>query len=72
MCGMCGLFFCKPREIYMRVLTCLSRYQPDIGADGVFYLADADELVGGMAAARLAWSQLQRGGRHEGLVAQGG
>ena len=45
----------------MRVLTCLSRYQPDIGADGVFYLADADELVGGVAAARLAWPQLQRG-----------
>ena len=46
--------------------------EADVGLDGLRNLAEQDELVGTMAARRLAGTQLQRGEGHQRLVAQRG
>lgn len=46
--------------------------QTDVLGDSVLHLADQDELVGGVGTGRLSGTELERGERHERLIAQSG
>ena len=46
--------------------------QLEVGVYGMLNLADADVLIGGVGTATLAWTELEAGETHEGLVGEGG
>ena len=46
--------------------------QLEVGVDSMLNLADADVLIGGVGTATLAWTELEAGEAHEGLVGEGG